>query len=46
MTKRLFSLSLMIFLAIGAWADVTPTTREATNELFRLERQGASDTYL
>ena len=46
MIKRFFSLSLMIILAVGAWAaDVTPTTREATNELFRLERQGASDTY-
>lgn len=45
MTKRFFSLGLMIILAIGAWADVTPTTREATNELFRLERQGANSDY-
>lgn len=48
MAKRLFTLAIMTILALSAWADntyVTPTTRTATDELFRLERQGDHAVY-
>ena len=45
MIKRLFALAMMMTCAIGAWADVTITSRTATNELFRLERQGDHAIY-
>lgn len=48
MAKRLFTLAIMSILALSAWADntyVTPTTRTATDELFRLERQGDHAVY-
>ena len=51
MTKRILTLCLMIICTVGVWAgDVVVTSRTATNELFRLERQGpignsGSDSY-
>ena len=43
--KRLFTLAIMSILALSAWADVDITGRTATNELFRLERQGDHAKY-
>lgn len=45
--KRFLTLAIMMVCAIGAWAEnyVTPESRTATNELFRLERQGDHAQY-
>lgn len=45
MTKRILTLAMTLLTALTTWADVNITGRAATNELFRLERQGDHAKY-
>lgn len=46
MKKRLLTLALTMLVTMVAWAaDVNLTSRDATNELFRLERLGDKNKY-